>query len=472
MHTTLKTISRGLTVNCLSKKLNKVHPPSHIYLRLMATKYSETASTLQDNGASSDAQKCVDKQVSSVQPIARCQYFLAGKKRFCKMLPISSTQYCGLHLSLVQGESKDEYKRIPCPYDPSHSVYLRKLDQHLAKCNARPKPPPIYFEEGVNSGLAGYAPCLEETYKLTAFPEEYLKNLIARIEDVYYKHAVCIENGYLTHLSMKDEIASDKNGEPARKHLHQQASLISHIHQLIPNCHNLTFVEFGAGRGKLSHWVERSLSTSQSQSEFILVDRASFRHKVDLYHRSSDGPTFRRLFIDIEHLCLSKVDRMENDRSVVGYCKHLCGGATDLAMSCLMTTLGPPHAPPSDHTRPSALVMAPCCHHQCTWRAYVGKKFFETELNFSPVDFHAVTLMTSWRTCGLKPSEDKPQDSSLPIKEWSSTFMKGIGYKCKRLIDFGRVWWLRENGMKTRVLEYVPQDVTLENIVIVATPKI
>ncbi|KAJ2000192.1 tRNA:m4X modification enzyme, partial [Coemansia thaxteri] len=35
--------------------------------------------------------------------------------------------------------AKSETRRVPCPYDPSHSVYLHRLKAHMEKlCNARP----------------------------------------------------------------------------------------------------------------------------------------------------------------------------------------------------------------------------------------------------------------------------------------------------------------------------------------------
>ena len=395
-------------------------------------------------------------------PTLRCQYYLSQKKRMCRMLPIPGTQFCGLHLALTDGDIHVDYKRVPCPYDPNHSVYPAKLEKHLFKCNARPKPRPVYHVEGINSGLTGFLPSSEETYSLAEFPEEYIRSLIARVETVYNEFVKSIRHCYITHLSMKDELTDANNGVTARKHLIQQASLIGLIHQTLTNHKDVTFIEFGAGRGKLSHWVQRSLPESAVNSEFIVIDRAACRYKFDSYHKSA-GPVFSRLFIDIEHLCISKVANIAKERSIVGYCKHLCGGATDLAISCLMNTL-------MESKRPSVLAMAPCCHHKCTWPAYVGRKFFETQLKFSSIDFHAISLLTSWRTCGMKHSEDVKGDPSLlSIRDWPAAYKEEVGYKCKRLIDMGRVSWLRDNGMKTEMLAYVPQDVTVENVVIVAT---
>lgn len=42
------------------------------------------------------------------------------------------------------------------------------------------------------------------------------------------------------------------------------------------------FVEFGAGRGKLSHWVDIALENVESV-QFLLVERATTRFKVRGY---------------------------------------------------------------------------------------------------------------------------------------------------------------------------------------------
>merc|ERR1719494_1097003 len=102
-------------------------------------------------------------------------------------------------------------------------------------------------------------------------------------------------------------------------------------------CPDTTYIEFGAGRGKLSHWVQRA-AENETNTRFILVDRSNNRNKVDCYHKGdSQGPSFERLFVDIEHLDLSEVASIsQSDNNIVGIGKHLCGGATDLSYRCLM----------------------------------------------------------------------------------------------------------------------------------------
>lgn len=46
------------------------------------------------------------------------------------------------------------------------------------------------------------------------------------------------------------------------------------------------FVEFGAGRGKLSHWVDKALQDAKDV-HFLLVERATTRFKVERYCKFS-----------------------------------------------------------------------------------------------------------------------------------------------------------------------------------------
>ena len=49
------------------------------------------------------------------------------------------------------------------------------------------------------------------------------------------------------------------------------------------------FVEMGAGRGHVNHWIQRALG-DETDAQFILVDKQGVRYKMDSQHRDdSDG---------------------------------------------------------------------------------------------------------------------------------------------------------------------------------------
>ncbi|KAJ2594488.1 tRNA:m4X modification enzyme, partial [Coemansia sp. RSA 1721] len=66
------------------------------------------------------------------------------KNRYCPFATKSNSKYCGEHMvgkqsNLLDANANVPNTRVPCPYDPSHSVDLHKLKRHMAAlCNARP----------------------------------------------------------------------------------------------------------------------------------------------------------------------------------------------------------------------------------------------------------------------------------------------------------------------------------------------
>ena len=57
------------------------------------------------------------------------------------------------------------------------------------------------------------------------------------------------------------------------------------------------------------------------------------------------------------------------------------------------------------------LAVALCCHHRCEWRHYVGQQFF-LDQGLGAAEFSAFCRMSSWATCGLRPTnrDRLPQD--------------------------------------------------------------
>ena len=111
------------------------------------------------------------------------------------------------------------------------------------------------------------------------------------------------------------------------------------------------YVEYGAGKGGLSHFVSQRLSDKyheekpdmteikMNDSKFVLIDRDARRNKKDRYMRAS-GFTTERYLMDIADFDIVKyLQHIQTTSSsgkeirIVGIAKHLCGGATDLTLT-------------------------------------------------------------------------------------------------------------------------------------------
>ena len=267
------------------------------------------------------------------------------------------------------------------------------------------------------------------------------------------------------------------------KHIIQQASIIGHLNKFGLHCKNvpvdekdgkegkegrgLSCVELGAGKGHLGVMV----AESKNINHLVLVDRGCFNLKADKVLRAKESTTrVQRIVCDLKDFRIENLKELEERRGlVVG--KHLCGGATDLALNLSM----------NDKTKGAldmyGLCIATCCHHRCTWQAYVGKKQLQA-LGFTPQEFQLISWMTGWANCGhdvaAASTSGEPQSEEMEVKVsgmfpmFSRDERIDAGLACKRLIDLGRLSWLKEKGLDVDYKKYAPLDITGENLLLLA----
>ncbi|XP_004582068.2 tRNA:m(4)X modification enzyme TRM13 homolog [Ochotona princeps] len=454
----------------------------------------------------------------------RCGYFVEKKKRFCRMVAAAGRRFCGEHAGVA--EEENTRKRILCPLDPKHTVYEDQLAKHLKKCNSREKPKPDFFIQDINAGLTDETEIPEQLVPISSLSEEQMDNLIKKLRKASEGLNSTLKHHIMSHPVLHDALNDPKNGDSATKHLKQQASILGNIEKLKLLGPRRCFVEFGAGRGKLSHWVDIALKDAENV-HFILVEKMTTRFKVDGKHKKKNS-VFERLQIDIQHLCLNRIPVLrEGKLPVVGIGKHLCGVATDLALRCLVETYaanceekseeplakrikndktakemkaltkeGNETLVPEKWTPVAGIVIALCCHHRCDWRHYVGKEYFRS-LGLGAVEFHYFQRMSSWATCGMRRTsletstittqrkdfqndEEEHDDGGYRITDDGADGLPGlltaeekkqIGHLCKLLIDQGRVNYLQQQGFSPALQYYTDPQVSLENVLLTALPE-
>jgi len=334
-------------------------------------------------------------------------------------------------------------KRVPCPLDPSHNCFEDQLEKHLKKCNVaklrRATEQCEFFVSGVNKGMTIASDEDDvENVSVANMTSEQLASMIDKVNKLYKDHVHEPKSEVLEHQSVMAAYAEDNSGNLAdnpglRKEMLQQASLIGQLDSVGLLNDTSWFVELGAGKGKLSHWVEKA-SPPESQSSFLLVDRSSVRYKMDNQHKEDGGVSkFKRIKVDIADLCLGYVSELQSTNSVVVMGKHLCGGATDLGIRCAVDSLAMNHAttgteevdaePPAKAKKidkvnsklPRGMMVALCCHHRCDWATYVGRDFM-TSCGVTPREFDLLTRLSSWATCARTrvKNEEKVTEGSKP----------------------------------------------------------
>jgi len=260
------------------------------------------------------------------------------------------------------------------------------------------------------------------------------------------------------HLTGSDEKLQDTKF--GRKHGSQQVAIASHLRTMGLLDKKLCYIEFGAGKGGLSHCLA---AATEDKAWHLLIDRETRRRKDDRLHRRQ-GYSRRR--VDIRHLVLSGLKEELGERDIVAVGKHLCGVATDLTLRCLEKAS-------SDGLEVRGLGVALCCHHCCTWRSYVGKTFLE-DLGFNEKDFRLLVKLSSWATSGMEEASKNEAKSKVEAEAEANVETKlaanagleqveecaeqkrkrEIGLFAKRLIDMGRISFVRSQGLEGRLVQY------------------
>ncbi|KAG2199224.1 hypothetical protein INT47_010599 [Mucor saturninus] len=434
----------------------------------------------------------------------QCHFYVLRKRRYCG-LPAGKTQkYCGEHLTAhPDNEVADTRKRIPCPYDNSHTIFEKDLEIHLkSRCNARPRELPachslnvnctlplsleeLEFQKNIYSHQAMFVQPWLARVQLSELAQQDLDSIIQKVSAAYDAHLKPIETHVLTHPSAEKKRPSIKNV----KHLDQLSSLIGHLelNNMLKD-KSACFVEFGAGKGDFSAYVKKALAEENGEATYLLLDRKTVRNKADmaLQGQTEHKSTVQRVQIDIKDLDLSKVECVDDGKKMVAISKHLCGCATDISLVSLMHYVQ--HLKAIGHmNQVSGIVIALCCHQLCRYEMYPNIEYLDS-IQMSKVEFERMSKMSSWATCsetkevpeeGAEEDEDHATELDEENADKTSNHFSGldykereaIGYKCKRVIDAGRVQYLEKFGFDVKMVYYVDSATSLENCALIATPK-
>ncbi|KAI8130048.1 hypothetical protein FF38_12542 [Lucilia cuprina] len=406
--------------------------------------------------------------------IKTCAHFVKRKKRYCKMTVAKGKEYCGEHEPAVKEDSNDtalDSERIACPLDGKHTVYKKNLRKHLKICNARPTDDqPEYIQKNVNAGSDNDEPMQDElkNIKLNDLEDEEFYGVIDKVKKLYEKFVENkIQKLECHHKCMDEELAKEEYGKESRKHLVQAGALLGILEKEQQIGNSTSFVEFGAGKGQLAFYLAKLLEKKEN-SQVVLVDRMSLRHKKD--NKIEDRSLVQRIRADIADFCIDKLSNLKNTEHCVAVSKHLCGGATDLTLRCIIQ---------AQEKFTDFIMIALCCHHRCDWRSFVGKNFLK-EHQISQRQFVIITKMVSWAICGTGMSRERRkalEEQQLTVQEvaeinanqrLSLAERETIGFMCKRILDYARLVYLRKNGYEADLHYYVDREITLENVVLLA----
>jgi len=373
-----------------------------------------------------------------------CLFLLKRKRRYCTWARLENENFCVNHL-----DECAKGKRIACPLDPSHSIYESEKDSHVKICNFNKQRALLvsqpYFVCGLNKG-EGDEDGLK--LKLKAFSDKEIQNIIISLDS------------YLDLVGSKPAcpVEGDRSDSVGGKERHavQENAILTHVKSVFGEFQEgMCFIEMGCGKAGLSVAARKTMNPTQ-KSLHVLVDRGVFQGKKDK-HIEQPGLS-ERIRIDIRDLDLRKVDiiktymEQESQPGVAMISKHLCGAATCYSLRCATQSM-----------KPDAVVIALCCHHVCSWQAYVNKEMFTKTLKLTRREFDLMCVLSSWAICGFERSEPV-------LSEQVQEERRMAGIKCKQLLNHGRLLYLKQCGYESvELIQYT--NVTKENILLLASRK-
>jgi tRNA:m4X modification enzyme len=438
-------------------------------------------------------------------PITTCRYFIQQKGRQCKIETVPGQEYCGIHI-VDAGASSDV--RVKCPYG-NHTVLETQLRRHMKKCNdfrvknywqnhpccvkginlgshdmlALPDAPPdLADSKGRVDTLACRRSALASRYGPDRFQDllERINRLTKGSSQLSTMDKQSVQSPPGLERFLDAASLDERRHNP--KHVTQQASIVGNMAcaGLLRCPEQSTFVEFGAGTGYLTCMLADCFHTA---NELVMMDVRSFKFIAD---RSLRDRNMKRLRCDVADFYPAGLESIRNGAPWVAYGKHLCGSVTDLALRCAM----------QKDSRPGLLgiAIATCCHHRCEWQNYVGTEVLQ-DLGFSREDFELISYMTGWALCGhdspvdldASTSDDVGAGTRQQVTTTTTTVTDDgpslwrphhlltrqdrikIGQYCKKILDYGRLEWLRRHDCISSSVTYVPSNVTGESRLILAT---
>ncbi|XP_036309201.1 tRNA:m(4)X modification enzyme TRM13 homolog isoform X2 [Pipistrellus kuhlii] len=379
----------------------------------------------------------------------RCGFYVAKKKRFCRMVAAAGRRFCGEHAGAA--EEENARKRILCPLDPKHTVYEDQLAKHLKKCNSREKPKPDFFIQDINAGLKDETEIPEQLVPISSLPEEQLEILIKKLKKVS-------EDAEEVHFILVEKVPTrfKVDGKHRKENAVFQRLQIDIQHlclNRIPVLSREKLPVVGIGKHLCGAATDLAL-----------------RCLVETYGASRE-----------EGREEPSAKRIRNDKAD----RSLDAAAEDGGDSSEAEAWAPV----------AGIVVALCCHHRCDWRHYVGKDYFRAQ-GLGAREFHYFQRMSSWATCGMRTaaveassalgtSEDESEDGEehdggghRGPEDRAGTWPGGLpgaekerlGRLCKLLIDQGRLQYLQRRGFRAALQRYTDPAVSLENVLLTALP--
>jgi hypothetical protein len=237
-------------------------------------------------------------------------------------------------------------------------------------------------------------------------------------------------------------------------------------------------LDIGAGKALLTRAIYEALHRSVAVVALDSRRPKTESHKTgDQFYdpvvddsMNPDDEPYTRVVADVRHLAAKTVVPLAKSKhgGVIAITKHLCGGATDSSLMALC------HAPLDEFV--GACCLAPCCHQKTKKDQYCNVAFLES-MGFcrTHVGMHGLVHDSDFRIFGMLISMSRSTElqgfeykKSLLLALVGFQRAKQLGRQCRRLIEEGRMRYLRAHGFDVHLVRYCDESITGDNLAIIA----
>lgn len=457
----------------------------------------------------------------------RCRFFLVKKNRYCQFKTKPDAKYCGEHRFADTTSSTAETRRVPCPYDMSHTVDLRLLKRHMSSlCNARPpsaRPPftlpdcnvallpPGYSEKPfaecgelwLQEGLAradihlvvkpGELDYLGRTPELVRDPDqktcvkseqrldqETVRRILHPVVASYLQSVsvpVSVSGENLSHLGLEEllEMVDTSKDFPT----------IAHTHPAVGDSDSYSSKRLAKHAAQqaslLGHLDQRGLLDPNS----IFIEFGAGKGELSVHvHSAMPGSGDHDIFlVDRKNFRQKFAQKHQTFKRIYMDIRDL-----DLANIPELKSMARPVVAYSKHLCGAAtdltircleryqqaggtvagMAIALCCHHRCKYSMYIGHEYLSRDPGWNSKqreDFIHLAAMSSW-AINPPPIQNNEADVQQHYSGLSYRQRVRAGYAIKRFLDIGRLAYIQQNlGMtKSELVYYTQHAISPENL--------
>lgn len=400
---------------------------------------------------------------TNMQLLETCNFWLRKKNKCCKQFVMIGSKFCRFHIPTK--EAKQKYNRQACEYCKC-LITCKKMEKHLKQlCPVLKKKRMIESQVFYCKDIHYYGDSIMN--ESNSISNKMISNeFLNKIHSLMMRNAIeftpILDGKIKSFPEIRDLYFIAHPNKENLKHWLQIESIVYHIKDYIPmnnGSNDCLLLELGASKAGLGCMLH-----NYCHQPLLMIDVCRVLRNKEENRLNSQQIT--RIQCPMQHFSLSKYLNMQSShlkKNIIAFSKHLCGAATDFGLRCVIQD--------NNVNNCKMIAIAFCCRGKCSFETYCNTKYLREQLGNVCItndefeqEWNWIRQMSTWE---------------IDCKSRNTAFKHGnriqMGIFCRRLIDEGRIQYLKMHGFTdVKLYEYCQTSVTKENVLMVAlySPKI